>query len=170
MKATRSSSDAVERSSRHGSTPLAPADVAAVAMQCTCLNLRRITRRVTQHFDDVLSPSGLRCTQFSLLGMLHAPGPLTVTALAERMDLDRTTLTRNLDLLKARGLVVVVEGPDARSRTVTLTPKGRETFVRALPFWRRAQDEISARLGDQGVARLHDALRSSLKRLSAAKR
>ena len=158
------------RSTRQGATRLTPADVRAVATECTCFNLRRITRRVTQHFDDVLSPSGLRCTQFSLLGMLHAPVPLTVTALANRMDLDRTSLTRNLDVLREEGLVMVVDGPDARSRTVALTAKGREAFARALPLWRRGQEEVRDRLGEQGVARLHDALRSSLQRFSAAER
>ena len=159
-----------ERAARQGGTPLTPADVRAVATECTCFNLRRITRRVTQRFDDILSPSGLRCTQFSLLGMLHAPVSLTVTALADRMDTDRTTLTRNLDVLKAQGLVTVVDGPDARSRTVALTAKGRDAFARALPLWRRGQAEVRERLGEQGVARLHEALRSSLRRLGAGER
>jgi DNA-binding MarR family transcriptional regulator len=154
-------------STRHGGARVTPADAKAVATECTCFNLRRITRRVSQHFDDVLSPSGLRCTQFSLLGMLHAPVPLTVTALANRMDLDRTSLTRNLDVLGEQGLVMVVDGPDARSRTVVLTPKGRDAFARALPLWRRGQAEVRERLGEPGVARLHDALRSSLQRFAA---
>lgn len=168
MKPRRAKPDA--RSARQGGTPITPADARAVATECTCFNLRRITRRVSQHFDDVLSPSGLRCTQFSLLGMLHAPVPLTVTALANRMDLDRTTLTRNLDVLRGQGLVMVVDGPDARSRTVALTAKGRDAFARALPLWRRGQDEVRERLGQQGVARLHDALRSSLQQFAAAER
>lgn len=148
------------------SSNLALADVQAVASQCTCLNLRRITRRVTQRFDEWLAPAGLRCTQFSLLGMLHAPGDVSVSALAEKLDIDRTTLTRNLQLLSDRRLVSIADGPDARSRTVMLTPQGRQTFARALPLWRKAQDEVNARLGDQDVARLHDALQRSLRRLS----
>jgi DNA-binding MarR family transcriptional regulator len=145
---------------------LAPAEVRAVAQQCTCLNLRRITRRVTQRFDEWLAPAGLRCTQFSLLGMLHAPDAVTVSALAEKLDIDRTTMTRNLQLLTDRHLVSIVDGPDARSRAVMLTPQGRQTFARALPLWRKAQDEVNARLGDQEVARLHDALQRTLRRLS----
>ncbi len=145
---------------------LTPADIASVATQCTCLALRRITRKVTQRYDELLAPSGLRCTQFSLLGMLHSPEPRTVTALAERMDVDRTTLTRNLDILSERRLVTIADGPDARSRTVTLTPKGREAFRRALPRWRFAQDEVRKRIGADGVARLHDVLRASMERLS----
>ncbi len=142
------------------------AEVRAVATQCTCLNLRRITRRVTQRFDEWLAPAGLRCTQFSLLGMLHAPDPVTVSALAEKLDVDRTTLTRNLQLLTHRGLVSIVDGRDARSRTVLLTMQGRRAFARALPLWRKAQDEVNASLGSEEVVRLHHALERSLSRLA----
>lgn len=162
----RKGADQSMHSPSNQSSNLALADVQAVASQCTCLNLRRITRRVTQRFDEWLAPAGLRCTQFSLLGMLHAPGDVSVSALAEKLDIDRTTLTRNLQLLSDRRLVSIVDGPDARSRTVMLTPQGRQTFARALPLWRKAQDEVNARLGDQDVARLHDALQRSLRRLS----
>jgi DNA-binding MarR family transcriptional regulator len=145
---------------------VAPSAIAAVATECTCLALRRITRRVTQRYDEWLAPAGLRCTQFSLLGLLHAPDELSVSALAERADMDRTTLTRNLQLLAERQLVALVEGADARSRTAKLTPQGRQAFARALPLWRRAQDEVAAKLGDDGVTRLHDALRRSMQRLA----
>src|SRR6266446_1125194 len=104
----------------HSSANLAPSDIRAVATQCTCLALRRITRRVTQRFDEWLAPAGLRCTQFSVLGMLHAPEEVSVSALAEKLDIDRTTLTRNLLLLAERRLVAVGDGADARSRAVML--------------------------------------------------
>jgi DNA-binding MarR family transcriptional regulator len=152
--------------STHTTSTLTPAEVRAVATQCTCLNLRRITRKVTQRFDEWLAPAGLRCTQFSLLGMLHAPDRLTVSALAQKLDVDRTTLTRNLRLLTDRGLVAVVDGPDARSRSVIVTAQGRQAFARALPLWRKAQEEVNARLGDGAVTRLHDVLHRSMRRLS----
>lgn len=141
-------------------------DVAAVA-QCTCLSLRRITRKVTQRYDEWLAPSGLRATQFSLLGMLHASGETSISALAERMDIDRTTLTRNLQLLTQQGLVTIDAGSDARSRTVSVTSKGRQMFQKALPLWRKAQDEVSAKLGDEGVLQLHRTLRQAAARLGS---
>jgi|SRR6266581_3129356 len=141
------------------------ADAATVATQCTCLRLRRITRKVTQRYDEWLAPTGLRSTQFSLLGMLHAPGEVSISTLAARMDIDRTTLTRNLQLLAEQRLVAIGDGPDARSRTVSLTRKGRQIFERALPLWHKAQDEVNAKLGDQGVARLHETLQRAMTRL-----
>ena len=152
--------------SRHSPSSPKLSDIRTVATQCTCLSLRRITRKVTQRYDEWLAPAGLRTTQFSLLGMLHAPEEVSVSALAEKLDVDRTTLTRNLLLLTDRRLVAVGDGADARSRAVTLTPQGRQAFARALPLWRKAQDEVNAKLGDAGVARLHDALHRSLQRLS----
>ena len=136
-----------------------------MATQCTCLNLRRITRKVTQRYDECLAPAGLRATQFSLLGILHAPGELSISGLAERMDMDRTTLTRNLQLLAKERFVVIGEGPDGRSRNISLTAKGGQIFQRALPMWRKAQDEMNAKLGHEGVARLHETLRRSMARL-----
>src|SRR5438445_13303592 len=103
--------------SRHSPSSPGLSDIRAVATQCTCLNLRRITRKVTQRYDEWLAPSGLRATQFSLLGILHAPGEVSISGLAERMDIDRTTLTRNLQLLAEQGLVAIGTGSDPRSRT-----------------------------------------------------
>jgi len=157
----------MKSSTSRSTLPPAAAEIAGVATQCTCLNLRRITRKVTQRYDEWLAPAGLRGTQFSLLGMLHAPDELSVSALAERLDMDRTTLTRNLQLLAERRLVSIVDGPDARSRAVLLTPQGRQTFARALPLWRKAQDEVKTKLGAEELTRLHDALRRSMQLLSA---
>src|SRR5215211_8325321 len=109
-------------------------DIREVATQCTCLSLRRITRKVTQRYDEWLAPAGLRSTQFSILGMLHAPEEVSVSALAEKLDVDRTTLTRNLHLLSNRRLVAIDDGADARRRAVTLTAEGRQAFARALPL------------------------------------
>ena len=39
---------------------------------CTCYRLRKLTRRITQHYDTRLAPSGLRVTQYSLLAHLCA--------------------------------------------------------------------------------------------------
>src|SRR5919106_4818042 len=84
------------------------------ASRCACFNLRKATRAVTQLYDDALRPSGLRCTQFSLLTLLRASGTVAMTELAEDAVMDRTTLARNLDILEREGLVRVRPGEDAR--------------------------------------------------------
>ena len=131
---------------RQGPALLDQATVAAV-QRCTCFNLRKATRAVTQYYDDVLRPSGLRVTQFSLLMVLRAAGPLRITELAERAVMDRTTLKRNLDLLERERLVRVEPGEDARVREVSLTDAAVRRLDAALPYWAQAHARITGALG-----------------------
>jgi DNA-binding MarR family transcriptional regulator len=129
---------------------------------CTCFKLRRLTRRVTQHYDRELAPAGLRVTQFSLLSALAARAEVPMTELADMLDLDRTTLTRNVAPLEARGFVEIAPGRDARSRTARITAAGRAAREVALPHWRRAQSAVTDLLGAERVASLHALLDASL--------
>jgi len=126
--------------------------------QCLCLNLRRTTRAVTRFYDGVLAPSGLRVTQFSLLATIRARGPLTMSALAEALVMDRTTLTRNLRPLEKRGLIAVHPGADRRERRVAITPAGSAAAARARQLWRRAQTHMVTALGAPGARALLDQL------------
>lgn len=132
---------------------------------CTCDRLRKLTRRITQHYDARLAPTGLRVTQYSLLAHLERGGPTTMSALARLMEMDRTTLTRNLKPLVDAGFVSIAQGADARSRVVSATARGRAARASARDLWRRAQDEVNRALGEDQVARLHAALEGSLARL-----
>lgn len=135
---------------------------------CTCFRLRKLTRRVTQHYDAHLARAGLRITQFSVLGVLLHGGSLSVSELAARLEMDRTTLSRNLGPLQAAGWVEVGAGQDARSRAVQITAAGRDTWHRAKPHWRQAQDALNQVLGLEQVAGLHVLLDDSLARLHLA--
>src|SRR6267154_6589406 len=138
-------------SSRSGPRRDAPAKIQG----CTCNRLRRLTRRVSAVYDHALAPCGLRGTQFSLLSNLLALRAPTLSVLAEAMDMERTTLTRNLRPLIAAGWVAVQPGPNARKREARLTPAGRGKWSRAKPFWRSGQNKVNALLGEVEVARLH---------------
>jgi len=135
---------------------------------CTVFRLRKLTRRVTQHYDACLAPVGLRVTQFSLLSILLNSPPLTMLALAQRLEMDRTTLTRNLKPLVAARYVGTVAGDDARTREITVTAKGRSIWNEARPLWRRAQNEVNAALGLDAVNDLHRMLDTSLARFTQA--
>ena len=111
----------------------------AVSRDCACASLRRAARVVTRLYDDALKPTGLRVTQFGLLSNLMALGSSTLTQLADAMVVDHTTLTRNLDLLEARGLVVTQEGQDRRERQLRLSEKGIAALSEAYPLWQAAQ-------------------------------
>ena len=118
------------------------AELAEVAAGCACRNLRRTARAVTQLYDQALRPSGLRITQYTLLVAVALSEPVPITRLADALDLDRTTLARDLKPLTERGLVQIAAGEDRRMRRVRLTPQGRAAMERAYPLWQRAQARI----------------------------
>ena len=121
---------------------------------CTCFNLRKATRAVTQYYDEVLRPSGIRATQFSLLATIREFGTVSIGTLAEEAVVDRTTLTRNLKLLEDEGLVATSPGADARVREVSLTPAAHEKLAVAQRYWKQAQAHMAEQMGDERVRRL----------------
>lgn len=141
--------------------PPQPAATGA-SLGCTCSRLRRLTRRLTALYDRELAPTGLRVTQFSLLATLQRRGDeagIAMSELAARMEMDRTTLTRNLRPLLDQGLVALVADPaDARVHRAAITARGSAAFDAARPYWRRAQDFVNRKLGEADVAALHDWL------------
>lgn len=114
---------------------------------CTCANLRKATRVVTQVYDAALQPTGLRATQFTVLATLSKRGDLPLTRLAEALVMDRTTLTRNLKPLVGKGFVRIDQDEDQRVRRISLTVAGKNTLNEALPNWRKAQSRLIAELG-----------------------
>ncbi len=127
---------------------------------CACASVRQAGRVLTQLYDQVLAPSGLRATQFSLLARLANVGPLTLGDLAGAMVMDRTTLTRNLAPLARAGWVRIAPGDDRRTREVAITEEGRALVTRALPFWRAAQERITSEFGPARLTALQAELTS----------
>jgi len=135
-----------------------PAPVPGSVPACACGRLRRAARALTQLYDDLMAPSGLRVTQYSLLSTLSVHGPMGISDLAQRQLLDRTALSRNLDPLIARGLVAVTPGRDARTRETRITAKGTTALQKARPHWVRAQASVAERIGAGKLAALIDTL------------
>ena len=125
-----------------------------VAWHCTCFNVRRASRAVTQFYDDIMAPSGIKATQFTMLGAVALMGPASVTRLAEHLALDRTTLTRNLKVLAEQGYVDISAGADRRERVVRLTGEGQSAIERATPVWHEAQAALTARFGEERWRRM----------------
>jgi len=126
---------------------------------CNCLALRQAARHVTQFYDHFLATAGLRTTQFSILAKLRRLGPMTISALAADLVMDRTTLGRNLQPLEREGLVAVVQGrADRRSREIRLTDAGAERLRTAVEGWVKAQAGFEAAFGKQRSAELRAML------------
>jgi len=125
-----------------------------VANTCACFNLRKASRAVTQLYDQILQPSGLLTTQFTLVVAISIAGSTTITRLAEDLVMDRTTLTRNLKPLERQGLIEIVPGQDQRTRVVALTAEGREALTKAIPLWEQVQASVVEGLGQNRWSRL----------------
>lgn len=121
---------------------------------CACYNLRRAARAITRLYDDFLRPGGLRSTQFSMLMVARVRGPVTLTKLAEMTVTERTTLTRNLTILEKKGLIVIEPGKDRRERQVSITERGLEALMKAIPLWEAAQAHIEQGLGGDRMGSL----------------
>ncbi len=130
--------------------------------ECVMLRVRMTARAVTKHYEAYLAASGLTGAQFSLLAALKVGPGLTATDLAERLAIDRTTLVRNLEVLERDGLLVSAK--DGRARRKTLSKAGAKALAEAMPLWRKAQDALIEKLGED----VWVAARRSLRALRAA--
>jgi len=113
-------------------------EILSIRNDCECLQTRSRARKLTQAYDEIMAPSGLRITQFSAVSVLLA-GDLTINELSTAIDIDRTTLTRNLVSLERDGFVTIASGDDARKRVVSLTGRGTMAAQKAYELWKKAQ-------------------------------
>ncbi len=122
---------------------------------CTNLKLHQLARRVARLYEGDMRALGLRNKQYSLLSHVVKLGPIGQAALAAKMELDPSTLTRNLQPLVASGWVRVEPGADARSHLVVATAAGRALREQAQKGWKRSQTALNQRLGLERVVQLH---------------
>jgi DNA-binding MarR family transcriptional regulator len=125
------------------------AQLAEIEATCACSNVRKAARAVTQLFDEVLQPVGLRSTQFTLLVAVELLAEAPVTQLSQALVMDRTTLARNLKPLESMGFLTIEAGTDRRRHLVRLTESGRNALARALPYWEQAQQQVVTHLGHE---------------------
>jgi DNA-binding MarR family transcriptional regulator len=128
---------------------------------CICATARMAARSLTRVYDRALEPAGIRTSQFSILARLLEEGPLSVSHLARRLAMDRTTLARDLRPLERRGLVSVTVGADRRVRMAELTAAGDRLVDEVRPLWKQVQRDVRSQLGTDRVTRLMDELRAA---------
>ncbi len=126
-----------------------------VSTECTASQLRRAARAISRIHDHTIASAGLRGTQFNVLVALSLFGQVPLLRLADRLGLERTTLTRNLRPLERDGLVTSSPGPDQRVRLLRLTDEGQRALARAIPLWEKAQRHVVSGLGTK---RWHELL------------
>lgn len=126
---------------------------------CNGTALRKATRRVSQLYDAVLAPSGLRGTQRSILVHIARGDTPTMGTLAAALVLDRSALAHNLKPLERDGLVeILVDPADKRGRRVALTAQGTAKLRESMDLWREAQHRFEAAFGPDQAKALRAAL------------
>ena len=123
---------------------------------CTCFQLRRATRRVSQLYDRHLAAADLSLNAYSILRRSSQPRPLG--ELADALGMDRTTLTRNLKPLLEAGLLSSAPGADSRQRQLHITAAGKRRLQKAFPLWQQAQQEIEILFGGKRIEDLNHQL------------
>lgn len=135
--------------------------------ECTCLRLRKASRRVTQIYDRALHAHGMTVTQYGLLGHLRVLDGICLGDLADRLVMDPTTLTRTIKPLTRLGWIVSAPGDDdSRTRHLHITAKGIDAYMRARPAWSQAQKRIAEALGPEDSAALASKIDTLLDVLS----
>ncbi len=130
---------------------------------CTCFQLRRAARRVSQVYDHHLAAAGISLNAYSILRRARTPRALG--ELADMLGMDRTTLTRNLKPLIDGGLLAARPGEDSRQRVLHITAAGTRRLQKAYPLWEQAQQEIESAFGSERVAGLNQQLEALSQRL-----
>ena len=121
---------------------------------CLSTRLRLATRVITKVYDDALRPFGLTASQMSLLAMAASCDILRQAEVSTLLQMDNSTLSRNLDRMRANGWLEKVAGEDARVHSHRLTASGKALFEQAMPAWRVAQRRAQKLLGESGVKAL----------------
>ncbi len=115
-----------------------------VQMRCLCATVRRAGRLLTRRYEEALRPAGVSVSQFELMMVLQASGPVGQTALAARLDTDQTTLSRNIKvLLRERWIEEAKSLEDARRRTYTVSTIGSAVLAEATHCWQRVHSEMA---------------------------
>lgn len=125
---------------------LAREECLAMYQRCLSASLRKTERLVTRHYDSWLEPIGVSAVQLPILGVIAAHPEPSLRALSEELDLDRSTLSRNLNYLKDRGWVKLGASSGPKPGLIALTPKGQEILRRAHALWQEAHRELQSTL------------------------
>ena len=134
-----------------------PEDI--MARECLAVRLRMLNRVVTNIYDDALRPLGVKASQLNILVVTAKLGLGRPADVCCRLQLNTSTLSRNVERMRANDWLEVVEDDDGRAQPFRLTAKGRRLLERALPAWEKAQTKVKKLIGAETMTSIDDAVR-----------
>src|SRR6266699_453689 len=126
-----------------------------ISRTCIAVRLRLLNRVVTNFYDDTLRPLGLKVSQLNILIVTAKLGLARPAQVCEILQLDTSTLSRNVKPLQAHGWLEGMPEEDARTQPFRLTAQGKRLLEKAVPAWEQAQKQAEELLGDEGIALLN---------------
>ena len=139
-----------------------------IAGECVAVRLRMLNRVITNIYDNALRPLDLKVSQMNILVAAAKMATVRPLEICEYLHLDVSTLSRNVERMKARGWLEVVQGEDGRSQPFRLTPQGRKLLEKAVPAWSGAQQQVKKVLGDGFVEQLNQAMKRVSRQAAAS--
>ena len=134
--------------------PSADRTTDTIAKTCIAVRLRLLNRVVTKYYDDALRPLGLKISQLNILVVTARLGIARPAQVCAILQLTASTLSRNVERMRAQRWLEVVPDEDPRAQPFRLTPQGKRLIEKALPAWEDAQRQAAALLGGEGIALL----------------
>jgi DNA-binding MarR family transcriptional regulator len=129
-----------------------------ISRECLAVRLRILNRVVTKIYDDGLRPLGVKTSQLNILVVTAKLGLARPAEVCERLQMDTSTLSRNVERMMAKDWLEVVEDDDGRAQPFRLTAKGRRLLERAMPSWEKAQERVKKLIGVDTLASIDDAV------------
>jgi len=137
-----------------------PTTVEKMARECVANQARILNRVVTGIYEAELRPLKLKASQMVILVLTAERGQVRAAELCRALQMDTSTLSRNIERMRARGWVEAAPAADGRSHPFRLTPSGKRILRDAVLAWERAQVKATDRLGSEGVASLFRTTRN----------
>jgi DNA-binding MarR family transcriptional regulator len=132
-----------------------------IARECIAVRMRMLNRVITNLYDEALRPLGVKVSQMNILVATAKLGLARPGQVCEILQLDVSTLSRNVERMRTRGWLEVVPDEDARAQPFRLTASGKKLLERSIPAWEKAQYKAVEFLGDDGVALLSKAMKKA---------
>lgn len=126
-----------------------------IAGECLAVRVRLLNRTITAIYDDALRPLGLTAGQLNILVLIAKHGPVSPGEMARRLNMEKSTVSRNIERMRKNGWLNVIAGESSRRQQLTLSRQGKSLIEKSVPPWSEAQIQARALLGRRGAASIH---------------
>ncbi len=128
-----------------------------MAQECLAVRVRLLNRTLTAIYDEALRPLGMTTGQLNVLVVVAKRGSVSPATVAQRLHMEKSTVSRNIERMRAHGWLIVSPNKSGRGQVLAIHAKGRKLLERALPLWNQAQERSQALLGQLSAESLRRA-------------